>query len=37
MVSRAGQVFDPHGALVDERTAAQLAAFLAGYRDFIDG
>ena len=37
MVSRAGQAFDAQGALVDERTTAQLAAFLAGYRDFIDG
>lgn len=37
MVSRAGQAFDAQGALVDERTTGQLAAFLAGYRDFIDG
>ena len=37
MLSRAGQAFDAEGALSDERTRTQLAGFLAGYRDFIDG
>jgi len=37
LVSRAGQAFDAEGGLADERTRAQLAGFLAGYRDFIAG
>ena len=35
LVSRAGQAFDADGRLVDERTRAQLAQFLAAYRDSI--
>jgi chromate reductase len=35
MVSRAGQAFDAEGRLVDERARAQLAQFLAGYRDSL--
>ena len=35
LVSRAGQAFDSDGRLVDERTRAQLAQFLAAYRDSI--
>ena len=34
LVSRAGQVFDGDGHIVDERVAAQLADFVAGFRDF---
>jgi len=35
MVSRAGQVFDPAGEMVDEKTKAQLQQFLQGFVDFI--
>lgn len=35
MVSRAGSVFDEQGALVDEKTKAQLQKFLHGFVDFV--
>ena len=34
MLSRAGQAFDDQGQLIDTRSQAQLATFLAGFRDF---
>ena len=36
LVSRAGQVFDAEGRLVDGRVRAQLAQFLAGYARHLD-
>ena len=35
MVSRAGQVFDAHGAMADEKAKAQLQQFLLGFVDFV--
>ncbi|KAF1686070.1 NADPH-dependent FMN reductase [Pseudoxanthomonas broegbernensis] len=35
MLSRAGQALTDDGTLADERVQAQLAGFLAGYREFI--
>jgi chromate reductase len=37
MVSRAGSVFDAHGALIDEKTREQLSAFVEGYARFVAG
>ncbi len=36
-VSRAGDVFDKDGKLVDERVRDQLRKFLAGFAEFVDG
>jgi len=37
MVSRAGQVFDASGAMVDEKMKAQLSQFLQGFVAFVGG
>jgi len=37
MVSRAGQVFDAEGHLVDQNIRSQLAAFVAGFAQFASG
>ena len=36
LVSRAGQAFDEHGALVDDTVRRQLSGFIAGFARFAD-
>ena len=36
-VSRAGQAFDANGELVDDKVRAQLADFVRGFVDFVEG